>query len=244
MQIKIFKTPQLLGKKAADSAANIIAQSLKQNGNANIILATGTSQYETLGGLVEKNDISWDQVTVFHLDEYLGMKADHPASFRRYLKERFRDHIPNLGVFHEINGEVPDPQKECNRLSELIRHKSIDLALIGIGENAHLAFNDPPADFNVSDPYIVVDLDPACRRQQLNEGWFPNLDSVPQKAISMSISQIMRSKHLIVSVPDVRKAQAVKCAVTGPIDPDCPASILQQHPSCELLLDINSSSLL
>jgi glucosamine-6-phosphate deaminase len=183
-------------------------------------------------------------VTAFHLDEYIGLPITHPASFRKYLWERFASKLPlPLAAFHYIDGEG-DATAECRRLGALISAGPIDVAFVGIGENGHLAFNDPPADFETEDPYIVVDLDDACRRQQLGEGWFPTFDDVPKQAISMSIRQIMKSRCIVASVPDQRKAEAVRVSVKGPVSPHAPASILQQHPDCTLYLDPASASLL
>jgi glucosamine-6-phosphate deaminase len=178
----------------------------------------------------------------FHLDEYIGIPETHPASFRKYLKERFAD-IVKPKVFHFVNGNT-DPVLECKRLGNLISKHTIDVAFIGIGENGHLAFNDPPADFETDDPYIVVTLDEACRKQQLGEGWFASMEEVPEKAISMSIKQIMKSKAIICTVPDLRKARAVKSTVEEPVSNHVPASVLQNHPATNLYLDKDSSSLL
>ena len=243
MKISTYNTPIELGIQAAQKAAELIRFAIQSRGEANIILATGASQFEMLANLVNK-DIAWEKVTMFHLDEYIGVDATHPASFQKYLQERFVNKVPGLKAYHFIRGNAEDPQAECQRVSDIITRHPIDVAMIGIGENGHLAFNDPPADFQTEEPYIVVELDEACRLQQLGEGWFPDLASVPEKAISMSIQHILKSQHLIVSVPDRRKAQAVQGAVNGPISPDCPASILRQHPHCQLFLDQASASLL
>lgn len=234
--------PQELGMKAGQAAALLIKRTILEKGEANIILATGTSQFETLNQLLSE-DIDWSKVNLFHLDEYLDIPITHPASFRKYLKERFIDKAGTLASYHLINGET-DPYEECERLSKLIDGHPIDVAMVGIGENGHLAFNDPPADFDTEKPYLVVTLDEPCRMQQLNEGWFKSLEEVPQQAISMSIRQIMKSKHIICSVPDVRKAQAVKDCLENEVNPMNPASILQQHPDCEIYLDTHSASLL
>lgn len=181
---------------------------------------------------------------MFHLDEYIGIAVDHPASFRKFLKERFVDKVPALKAAHFVEGDVDDPQQECRRLGDIITKHSIDAALIGIGENAHLAFNDPPADFETEEPYIIVELDEKCRAQQMGEGWFKTLEQVPRRAISMSIRQIMKSACLIVSVPEKRKAEAVRNALEGKVTNMCPASILQTHPNCKIFLDNDSASLL
>src|SRR5690606_11139658 len=242
MKIIQAKDPQELGAKAGKAAAQMIKKRIEENGQANIILATGTSQFETLSQLLSE-DINWSKVHLFHLDEYLDIPITHPASFRKYLKERFIDKAGKLASYHLINGET-NPHDECERLSKLIIEHPIDVAMVGIGENGHLAFNDPPADFETEKPYLVVTLDEPCRKQQLNEGWFNTLEEVPQQAISMSIQQIMKSRYIICSVPDVRKAQAVKDCLENKVNPMNPASILQQHPACEIYLDVESASLL
>lgn len=243
MNISISPNPFELGQKAGETGAGLIRNAIQNQGFANIILATGTSQFETLKQLLTEKDIDWSKVTVFHLDEYIGLPITHPASFRKYLLERFFNHVPKLKAYHLIDGEN-EPEKECDRLSTLIQNHPIDVAFVGIGENGHLAFNDPPADFETEKPYLVVNLDHACRMQQLGEGWFPNLDAVPTQAISMSIRQIMKSKSIICSVPDLRKAQAVKDCLKGEISNLHPASILQSHPDCQIILDEPASSLL
>ena len=242
MNIIQTDNPQDLGQAAGHKAAAIINEAIKERGQANVILATGTSQFETLNQLL-KEQIDWSKVTVFHLDEYIDLAESHPASFRKYLKERFLNKIESVGAVHLIDGET-DPEEECARLGKVISEHPIDVALVGIGENGHLAFNDPPADFNAEEPYLVVNLDRACRLQQMNEGWFATLEEVPQQAISMSINQIMKSKHIICSIPDERKAKAVKNCLENEVSPLFPASILQEHPSCELYLDKASASLL
>ena len=241
MEIIVSDTKELSGKEAAVRGAGLIRKAIAEKGEANIILATGTSQFEMLNALV-KEDIDWSKVTGFHLDEYIGLSREHPASFRKYLKERFVD-IVSPKEFHYIDGEG-DAAAECIRLGELISKQPVDVAFVGIGENGHLAFNDPPADFETEKAYIIVQLDEACRRQQLGEGWFAALDEVPDKAISMSIRQIMKSKAIICSVPDLRKAKAVRDVVSGPVTPDVPASVLQQHKTTWIYLDKDSASLL
>lgn len=236
MQIHIFPTKDALGQAAARCAADSLRAALAACGSANLVLATGASQFEMLAHLVAQ-PLDWPRVTVFHLDEYIGLPESHPASFRRYLKERFASRVPGLAAFHYVDGDAPDPSAECRRLADLVRAHPIDVACIGIGENGHLAFNDPPADFDTTEPYLVVNLDEACRRQQLGEGWFPSLAGVPHQAISMSIRQIMQSARIVCTVPDRRKAGAVKNAVLGPVTNQAPASILQTHPACDLFLD-------
>ncbi len=242
MKIDFSGTKAELGGKAAHDGACAIREAIRQDGSARIVLATGVSQFEMLEALTGASDIDWAKVEVFHLDEYAGMSMEHPASFRRFLKERFVDKLPQqIGAMHFIDGEGDLPL-ECSRLAGMISGRRIDVAFIGIGENGHLAFNDPPADFETTTPYLVVELDQACRAQQLGEGWFPNMDAVPTTAISMSIRQIMDSRLIVCCVPDARKATAVRNAVKGPVTPDVPASILQQHLGATLYLDTFSAA--
>ena len=239
MEIVIKSTKEELGKYAASKGAELIRQAIRERGEASIIVATGASQFQMLEALV-KEDVDWNKVTSFHLDEYIGLPATHPASFRKYLKERFADKVP-LKKFNYVNGD-DDPVKECRRLNKLIRKFTIDVAFVGIGENGHLAFNDPPADFLTDNPYIIVNLDNACRNQQMGEGWFSSFEDVPAKAISMSIKQIMKSGSVICTVPDLRKADAVRRTIQEVISPMIPASILRNHGTAWLYLDKDSSS--
>jgi glucosamine-6-phosphate deaminase len=196
---------------------------------------------------VAEPDINWNKVTGFHLDEYVGLAIDHPASFRGYLWQRFVSRLPlPLRAFHFLDGEAGEAASaaECRRVGDILRQHPIDVAYVGIGENGHLAFNDPPADFDTEEPYLVVQLDDACRRQQLGEGWFPTFDDVPKQAISMSVRQIMKSGAIICTVPDERKAEAVRNSVEGEVSPKVPASILQRHKQCTLFLDTPAASLL
>ncbi|MCK4293647.1 MAG: glucosamine-6-phosphate deaminase [Planctomycetes bacterium] len=239
----VCETSLEMAAAAADQAAEAIKDAIETNGYANIILATGASQIEMLGELTAVAGLDWSKVTMFHLDEYIGLGPDHPAGFGKYLRERFVDKVENLKAAHFVDGNADDPQQECQRLGRLIKERAIDVALIGIGENGHLAFNDPPADFETEEPYIIVELDEKCRKQQLGEGWFETLEQVPRRAISMSIRQIMKSACLIVTVPDERKAEAVKNALKGQVTPACPASILQQHKNCKIFMDADAASL-
>lgn len=244
MNTSIYATKDEMGAAAANAAAEAIKHAIQENGLAYIILATGASQFEMIEHLVAAVDIDWRKVVMFHLDEYIGLGPDHPASFRKYLKERFVDKVAPLREVHFVKGNAGDPARECQRLARLIGAHPIDVACVGIGENGHLAFNDPPADFETEEPYLVVELDKQCREQQLGEGWFAALDKVPSRALSMSISHILKSRQIVVTVPDQRKAEAVKNALEGPVTPDCPASILQQHPNCAIFLDEPAASLL
>ena len=244
IKTSILSDKDKAGAKAADLGARLIRDAIRKRGHANIIVATGASQFETLCHLIAAKSIDWTRVTAFHLDEYVGMPITHPASFRKYLWERFVSRLPlPLAAFHYVNGEG-DPAAECRRVGALIRKHPIDVCFAGIGENGHLAFNDPPADFRTSAPYLVVSLDEACRKQQMGEGWFPSLRHVPTQAISMSIRQIMKSSAILCTVPDLRKAEAVRDCLSGEVTPLHPASILQTHPACWCLLDESSASLL
>jgi len=236
MHVHIFPDKHELGRQAAAWAAEGLRAALAEKGSARLILATGASQFEMLASLVQQPGIDWARVTGFHLDEYVGLPEDHPASFRHYLRERFTARVP-IAEFHFVQGDAPDPLAECRRLEALISAAPLDVACIGIGENGHLAFNDPPADFETHAAFLLVNLDDACRRQQVGEGWFATLDEVPRQAISMSIWQILQAGRIVCSVPDARKASAVRASLRGPLTPHCPASILQTHGQCGLFLD-------
>ena len=244
MKTTIAKTKQESGAAAAALGAKLIRDALRKKGKANIIVATGASQFEMIERLVKEPRIDWTRVTAFHLDEYVGTPITHPASFRKYLWERFVSRLAlPLAAFHYLKGEG-EARTECRRVGAIIAKHPIDVCFAGIGENGHLAFNDPPADFKTAAPYLVVDLDEACRRQQMGEGWFKTLAQVPKQAVSMSIRQIMKSKTIICTVPDKRKAQAVKDCLTGTITPKHPASVLQRHKAAWCFLDTESASLL
>lgn len=243
MDIHLTNNPKELGLAAGKKGATLIKMAIQEKGFANIILATGTSQFETIQQLISDHEIQWEHVQMFHLDEYIGLASSHKASFRNYLNERFVHLVPTLKKAFLINGEF-EPTVECQRLAELILRNPIDVAFVGIGENGHLAFNDPPADFDTENPYIVVELDEACRAQQMGEGWFDTLQEVPKNAISMSINQIMKSSHIICSVPNERKAKAVRDCLTVEVSNLFPVSILQNHSSCKLYLDTQAAMLL
>ena len=242
MQIKIFSDKDLLSRAAANHAADSLRSLLREKTVVRLVAATGASQFEFLDALTSAADIDWSRLEVFHLDEYVGLPITHPASFRKYLLERLI-HKTGIKKFHALDGEL-DPQGVIQDVGRELLASSVDLAFVGIGENGHLAFNDPPADFDTDEPYLVVELDQACRRQQLNEGWFANLDAVPRKAISMSVRQILRAKEIIAVVPDARKATAVRDCLQGEISPLAPASILRRHANTSVYLDKASSSLL
>jgi glucosamine-6-phosphate deaminase len=242
VKLAIYPERQTMSRAAAARAAQTLRETIRANGYARIIAATGASQIEFLEALTAAPDIDWRRVEMFHLDEYIGLSIDHPASFRRYLRERLIDKA-GIGRYHLLNGEG-DPARVARDIGNALAERPVDLALVGIGENGHLAFNDPPADFVTDDPYLIVTLDDACRRQQVGEGWFASLDKVPVQAISMSVKQILKSKEIIAVVPDARKAAAVKACVEGPVSPLAPASILQTHPNTTLFLDQQSAAYL
>ena len=243
MDVRVFATKAELGRAAAVDAAAALQEAIDTNGRAHVIAATGASQFEFLDALAATPRIDWSKVVFFHLDEYVGLPESHPASFRRYLKERIVARV-RPGGFHFIEGDAADPAAEARRVGELIRAHPIDAAFVGIGENGHLAFNDPPADFETEEPYLMVTLDEACRRQQLGEGWFKGLEDVPRRAISMSVRQILKSQRTFCVVPDARKAPAVRDCLEEEVSPLRPASILRTHPRTTLYLDRASASLL
>lgn len=242
MILKVFSDKIQLSEAAAEQAAEAIRRAMAESGRARIIAATGASQFDFLQALTSKTEIDWQRVEMFHLDEYVGLPISHPASFRKYLLERL---IEPTGMknYHLLDGER-DPAAVCREVGELISSAPIDVAFVGIGENGHLAFNDPPADFEIEEPYIVVNLDEACRRQQVGEGWFATIDDVPRQAISMSIKQIMKAREIVCVVPDARKAEAVRNCFEREIGPDYPASILRRHEQTVVYLDEASASLL
>ena len=243
LMVKVYENKNSMGKAAAEEAAKILVDAIKEKGEATFIAATGASQFEFLENLTSISSIDWSKTSMFHLDEYVGLPETHPASFRRYLKERLINKV-HPGNVYLIKGDTKNPELECERLDKIIKQTKIDVAFVGIGENGHLAFNDPPADFDTEKPYLVVNLNDACRKQKLGEGWFKCFNEVPKKAISISIHQIMKSKNIICTVPDKRKAKAVKNCLEKEISPLCPASILRKHPQVYLYLDKNSASLI
>lgn len=242
MKVKIVQDRGELGKFTAAKAAEVLRQCLERHELCNLVIATGSSQFEVLDNLVGQPGIAWDRVCGFHLDEYLGVARSHPASFCGYLQSRFVERVP-LKSFYYLDGSLPAEQLR-NSANAAFDGLHIDLLLCGIGENGHLAFNDPPADFSATNPYLIVELDEACRKQQVGEGWFDSIDDVPSQAISMSISQILKAETIFCSVPDRRKAEAVRATLEDELSPMIPATALRQHPNTTLVLDSSSSSLL
>lgn len=241
---QVFETRQQLGRAAAERAAELIRLAVAQRGRARVIVATGNSQLAFIDALTAMTDVPWHATEIFHMDEYAGMSDSHPASFRKWIRERVVEKVKPAAA-HYINGDAPDLKQECRRYATLLNEAPVDLAFVGIGENGHIAFNDPHVA-NFHDPLTIkiVDLDEACRRQQVGEGHFPTFDEVPREALTLTCPALMRAEHLICSVPDARKANAVKCSVEGPISEACPGSLLRTHPDATLYLDRASASLL
>ena len=242
MKVSVFPTASELAAAASADAAERLRGALAERGRARIIAATGASQIEFLTRLVREPDVDWRRVEMFHLDEYVGLPITHPASFRKYLLERL---IRPAGIvdYHLLDGEA-DAAQVCREVGEALARTAVDVAFVGIGENGHLAFNDPPADFHTEEPYLIVKLDEACRRQQVGEGWFGSIADVPSTAISMSVRQILKARAILCVVPDARKAEAVRACLEGPITPMAPASILRTHTDVTVYLDHDSASLL
>jgi len=243
MLLRVFSDKATLGRAAAEQAANAIRCAISERGKARIIAATAASQLEFLDALTKAPGIDWTQVEAFHLDEYIGLPITHPGSFRKMLMEEL---VNKTGIthYHLLEGDAPDPSAAVRDAGKQLASGSIDIAFLGIGENGHIAFNDPPADFDTEEPYIIVQLDEACRHQQVGEAWFADISQVPKRAISMSARQILKAKEILAVVPDRRKAQAVKACFEGEISPMAPASILRRHPNATVYLDTNSASLL
>jgi len=241
MRVIISETPEELGQKVAEHAARLLNEAIEKNGEARWLMSTGASQFTSLDALLQM-DVDWTKVEAFHLDEYIGISSDHPASFVKYLKERVASKV-QLKAFHFVDVSTGTEQI-IQKLTNEIKEKQVDVGLIGIGENAHIAFNDPPADFTDTSSFKVVELDEACRKQQLGEGWFPTLDDVPRTAITMTVSQIMKCRSIISAVPYTVKAKAVQATLAAEKpDPMVPASILKTHPDIVLYIDKDSASL-
>ena len=231
-----------MSRAAATRAADVLRTAIDAHGAARIIAATGASQLAFLAALTAADGIDWERVEMFHLDEYIGLPIEHPASFRKYLLERLI-HKAGIARYHLLDGEG-DPLRVADDAGREIRKAPIDVAFVGVGENGHLAFNDPPADFETDRPYLVVDLDEACRRQQVGEGWFASIDDVPRRAISMSVRQILKSREIIAIAPERRKAKAIAACLEGEVSPLAPASILRTHTNTTVYLDRDSAELL
>ncbi len=243
MLIRVFRDKASLGQAAAEQAATAIRNAISRQGRARIVAATAASQLEFLGALTKMPNIDWQMVEAFHLDEYIGLPVTHPGSFRKMLLEQL---IQKTGIknYHLLAGDDPTPSKVVRTIGAALASAPIDIAFLGIGENGHIAFNDPPADFQTDDPYIIVTLDEACRRQQVGEAWFSDISQVPTHAISMSARQILKAREVLAVVPDRRKAQAIRDCFEGSVTPMHPASILRQHPNSTIYLDAPSASLL
>jgi glucosamine-6-phosphate deaminase len=242
MRINVLGNGVVLGEAAAKHAAESLQRVLGVSDTARIVAATGAAQFEFLKVLTSTPGIDWQRVEMFHLDEYIGLPAGHPASFCKYLLDRLI-HKTGITRYHLLNGD-DDAKEVVQRVGSELSSRPADITFVGIGENGHLAFNDPPADFETEEPYLIVELDEACRGQQMGEGWFPSISDVPTHAISMSIKQVLKAKEIIAIVPEMRKAQAVKACLEGDISPMAPASILRTHPNTTIYLDTESASLL
>jgi glucosamine-6-phosphate deaminase len=242
MVLKVFNDKISLAQAAAEQASTAIRWAIQDHGQARVIAATATSQLEFLDALTKAPDIDWQKVEVFHLDEYIGLPITHPGSFRKMLLEQL---IRKTGItrYHLLDGDA-DPAEVVRRVGAALASAPVDIAFVGIGENGHLAFNDPPANFQTTEPYLVVNLDQACRLQQVGEAWFADISQVPTQAISMSVRQILKAKEILAVAPDTRKAQAAKACFEGEISPMAPASILRTHPNTTIYLDTNSAALL
>lgn len=242
LPVEVYPDNISLGAAAAEAAAHILAAAITRQGHANLIVATGNSQLTFYAALRARRDVNWQQVTVFHMDEYVGMAPDHPASFRRYLHEHFVD-ATHPAAFHGVAGDAPAPQHECQRYAALLRLHPADLCCLGIGENGHLAFNDPPyALFDDSEWVKIVKLSEASRHQQVGEGHFVSLADVPTHAITLTIPALLAAQQILAIVPEQRKAPAVQAALAGPITAQCPASILRTVTNARLYLDADSFS--
>src|SRR5947209_62355 len=243
MVLKVFSDKVSLGKAAAEHASAAIRSAIQDHGQARVIAATAASQFEFLDTLTKAGNIDWQRVELFHLDEYIGLPVTHPGSFRKMLLEQL---VQKTGItkYHLLDGDADDPAAVARSLGKQLASEPVDVAFLGIGENGHIAFNDPPADFEIEDPYIVVNLDEACRRQQVGEAWFADISQVPKQALSMSVRQILKAKEILAVVPDKRKAGAVKTCFEGKISPMAPSSILRTHPNATVYLDRNSASML
>jgi len=243
MAVRIFESNEMMGRAAANDLAMILTQILSKQDRAAVIFACANSQLTFLGALRTIKGIDWDKIVVFHMDEYLGMSDQHPASFARFIREKLVDAVHPVGFF-PLDGNTPNVKSELKRYTDLMKKHPPDVCVLGIGENGHLAFNDPPADFSTKHLIHVVDLDLACRTQQVNEGHFPTLNDVPKQALSLTVPALLQARHVLAIVPEKRKAEAIQMALTGPVSPKCPASILRTQPQATLYLDRDSAALL
>ena len=241
MKVKLYETTAAMGEAAAEQAAEVLKQAIAKNGSARLLLSTGASQFAFFEAFVKK-DVDWKKVEMFHLDEYVGISKNHPASFNRYLRERFIDKV-HPGKYHLIDGEK-DPEATIKEITELLDRKQVDLGLIGIGENAHIAFNDPPADFADKRAYKVVDLADRCLQQQIGEGWFKTKEECYKQAISMTCDRIMQCKTIISVVPYAVKAEAIYATLTSPLSENVPATLLKNHADTTVYIDKDSASML
>ena len=242
MTVKIFPSNQALGIGAAEDFEKLISPILAKQDQAAVIFASANSQLTFFSSLLKRN-IEWSRISIFHMDEYLGMTDQHPASFSRFIREKLVNYI-KPAAFYPLRGDVPDADAELRRYADLMQKHPPDLSVLGVGENGHLAFNDPPADFNTTKTIHTVSLDLACRKQQVGEGHFKTLDDVPKQALSLTVPALLAPKHVLAIVPERRKADAIRAALKGPVSPQCPASILRTHPNVTMYLDRESASLL
>lgn len=243
MDVRIYRNVEEMATAAAELAARKLLQCIAEKERVSFMAATGVSQLAFISALTRHSEVDWHKTTMFHLDEYVGLPETHTASFRNYLRE----HLVNIvhpGQTHFIDGNASDLVGECTRLTKLVSEHGLDVAFVGIGENGHLGFNDPPADFDTQKIFEIVQLTETCRAQQVHEGWFPNIEDVPREAVTITIPGIMRAESIICNVPESRKAVAVKNAIAGSITPMCPASILKKHSDAMIFLDRDSSSML
>ncbi len=242
LHVHVLPDEQALARAAADHAIGVLRAAIAGHGRANVMFASGNSQLAFLDALAASDRVDYSKVAAFHMDEYIGMGADHPAGFARYMLERVDERL-HPRTFHFLRGDTPDPAAEAVRYASLLRDHPLDLCCLGIGENGHLAFNDPPvADFDDPTDVKVVELDEACRRQQVGEGHFPTLADVPTHAITVTIPALLRAGTVLAIVPEARKAEAVKRALTGPIETASPASALRRCAHATLYLDADSAS--
>ena len=243
MTVKVFEDKISLSRAAAVEAAALLRRAIKDRGRARIIAATGMAQVDFLRELTGTEGINWHEVEMFHLDEYVGLPSTHPASFRKFLREHLVDKT-GIARYHFLDGDAADLTRVLGDTTAALLAAPIDVAFVGIGENGHLAFNDPPADFETEQPFLIVNLDEVCRKQQVGEGWFKDLSEVPRQAISMSVRQVLKANEIIAIVPETRKAQAVKLCLEGEVRPMAPASILRTHRTATVYLDKHSAALL